>query len=189
MEVNTQLNDNWVLNSENSDKQYESPAEKLVIDSITSKIIESQKFFNKNKYTNNKPIELNFGEPIELDFNVPPVPKKTIVRYRNYISKSQNWIGHVIELNDDFFTAKLEDLNNGGTNELAEFDIEDVSFGDRGLLKQGAVFYWSVGFANENGQHKKESFIRFKRAVKYEEVDFDNLMDEADDIYNDLNWE
>lgn len=179
----THLKDNWILDAVHSDKPSENLEEQIVMDSIQSELKK-----NKN-ILNNK--ETDFGVELNnLQFNVPNIFEKVSPNYKNYITKSQNWIGYVIKLTDDSFTAKLEDQNNPTTYELAEFDIEDdVSEGDLELLKPGAVFYWSVGFANQNGQQIKQSFIRFKRALIMDESDFDGLMNKADELYDSINWD
>jgi hypothetical protein len=176
------LKDNWILEAEHSDKVNTSEIEKILMDSINSQINENKELLNDNE--TNYRIELN-----KLNILTPQISKKPYPKYKNYISKSQNWIGYVISIDKETFSAKLEDINNPTTYEIAEFELNDISPGDLNLLKLGAIFYWSVGFGNQNGQHIKQSFIRFKRAALIHEEEFDKLMDEADNIYKNLTWD
>lgn len=108
----------------------------------------------------------------------------------DYSINTQIWIGYIEELYDDSFTAKLYDKDDLTTYELAEFSIhEDVSDGDKDLLKIGAIFYWSLVSANKNGQVKKESFIRFKRSIPVQVREFDSVLDQADKLNDNIIWE
>lgn len=108
---------------------------------------------------------------------------------KNYFYKTQKWIGHVIEIRDDEFVAKLEDITKGGTNEIGEFDINEISEEDKSLLKTGATFYWSIGYANEGSQVKKESIIRFQRVFNWDEDDYNESLDRASNLSDKLNWD
>lgn len=108
----------------------------------------------------------------------------------DYSVNTQIWIGYIDELYEDSFTAKLYDKADSTTYEIAEFSIqEDVSDGDKELLKVGAIFYWSLVSANKNGQVKKESFIRFKRSIPVKVQEFDSLLDQADKLNDNIIWE
>src|SRR5450432_3570477 len=70
----------------------------------------------------------------------------------NHFSKTQRWVGHISKIGKTDFEAKLEDLTNPGTYEIAEFDLEEISPEDRLLVQRGATFYWSIGYSHDNGQ-------------------------------------
>ena len=75
------------------------------------------------------------------------------------------WSGRVTELfNDRFFAALSDDVDPSNADEEAEIPIEEVSEIDRGLIKAGALFYWSIGYRiRPSGQRSRESMIRFRR--------------------------
>ncbi len=62
------------------------------------------------------------------------------------------------------FVALVPNRTNPG-NPLEEiFPISDVNDADLGLLKPGAVFYWTMGYRiNEGGVKTKGSELRFRR--------------------------
>ncbi|NVN93985.1 MAG: hypothetical protein HXX18_01750 [Bacteroidetes bacterium] len=182
MNSDTVFNDHWILDRDYSNKCDLSFQNEVILQTLNSKINEKK---NSIQVTN------TFSEIEKNDtiFNIPNIFNELTPNYRNYISKSQNWVGYVIELTKDEFTAKLIDKNDPTTYEVAQFDIDEVSKGDIGLLKKGALFYWSVGYANQNGQVIKQSLIRFKRSIDITFDDFDRIIDKANDIGGKIKWE
>jgi len=109
---------------------------------------------------------------------------------KEYYKKTQRWLGTIIATHEEFFTAKLEDLTSPGTYEIASFDVEDVSLGDRELIAVGKVFYWSVGYyVAKDGQIKKESLIRFQRLPQWVDADIDEVTDKARSLHDSINWD
>jgi hypothetical protein len=114
------------------------------------------------------------------DFKLPDFSKFSILDLKNYSSNIQNWIGYVLALNAKSFKAKLEDLTDGGTHEIGDFDIEEnVSPEDLTLVKKGAIFYLSVGSMYRHGQKENTSILRFQRLVLWTESNFDSYLDRA----------
>lgn len=182
MNSTTVLTDHWVLDKEYSNKAEASYVSEIMMDTINSKIKERERSLNeKQTVVENKSDKMFFQLP---DFNLSTTPN-----YKNYMSKSQNWIGHIIEIRESEFDAKLADKNNSNTHEIAIFELKEVSEGDLELLKIGAVFYWSIGYAVLNGQITKQSLIRFKRSIDLTESEFDHIVDKANDLRRDLNWD
>lgn len=179
MSFETKQHENWVIDAVFSDNR-ENKYQEFLQESISS-IIEQTKNIEDNPLISSER-KVSFENLPSI--NIYPSPK-----HNNYMSKSQNWVGHVIEINNDEFTAKLEDKNNPTTYELAEFSVEDVSHGDREMLKLGALFYWSVGYANQDGQVLKQSLLRFKRSVDITEAEFDTISNNANEIFNNLTWD
>lgn len=107
----------------------------------------------------------------------------------NYSTTLQKWKGIVTEITESGFKAELEDQTNPGTKEVASFDLEEISPDDQKLIEIGAVFYWSIGYKNQNGQVTKESLIRFQRIADWKEKDYDAAADRASSIYESLNFE
>lgn len=106
-----------------------------------------------------------------------------------YIKSSQNWIGHIISINEVSFKAKLIDKSNPTTYEIADFDLTDIDEGDLTLLENGAVFYWSVAYGIIRRQVTKMSFLRFKRSIPLEIEEFDLIHENAHRVNNLLTWE
>lgn len=106
---------------------------------------------------------------------------------QNYSRKTQRWQGYILELNSDRFVAKLEDLTKpGGTYEILEFDLSDVSPDDLPLVQIGSIFYWSIGSVMTNGQLKRQSILRFKRVALWSELDYDSATDLFDKFKENL---
>jgi len=152
------------------------------IDSLIKKNIFVQNY--------NETIINNYNDDDNDFYSVSKVITSSRSKYTNSISNSQNWIGYITEITDDDFTAILEDKNNPTTNETAKFDIMDVSTGDIEMLKLGALFYWSVGYANIDGQVMKQSLIRFKRSIEIlDSNEFDIIVDHAKHLKENINWD
>lgn len=182
MGIETNIKDHWVLDSEYSDKRESSYENQIVLDTINSIISERKNaLLESNSSLNN--------ELKTTSFVLPNIFTKPFPKYKNYISRSQNWVGYVTKISKNKFTAKLIDKNKPTTYEVAQFEKEEVSDGDLNLLKVGAIFYWSVGFANQNGQSIKQSLIRFKRSVSITEEEFDKIIDDAQNLYNSIDWD
>lgn len=102
-----------------------------------------------------------------------------------YYTKIQKWIGHVESVQNNKFTAILKDLTNGGTDEWAEFSIDEISPDDSALISKGAAFYMYIGFVFKNGTRKRESEIRFQRLGEFDENQINNLgLDLATSFFN-----
>jgi hypothetical protein len=89
------------------------------------------------------------------------------------------WEGHVVDVKDDSFTARLDDLMTG-THDQAEFFVSDLSNFDRSLLAPGAVFYWTIGYkVAPGGQRSRDSQIRFRRLPKWSHREIERIRKEA----------
>ena len=79
----------------------------------------------------------------------------------------QLWQGRVEKVGTDEFVATLFDKTHPlSSPEQVSISIEDVNLEDRELLRPGAVFYWSIGYANYyKGPRQRTSRIRFRRLV------------------------
>lgn len=82
-----------------------------------------------------------------------------------YYVELQEFDGKVLDINVDegIFTAELTSKQKPEEILRAEFDVDDVDKGDRGLFKQGALFIWKVGKEENNGTQQKISQIVFRR--------------------------
>lgn len=136
---------------------------------------------------------LNLSENIEMykgpDFPIEHFNKRVVNENEYYYSKTQNWLGHIESISQNSFFAKLKDLTNGGTDEIVELEIEEVSDEDKSLICIGAAFYWSIGYSHENGQVSRKSIIRFQRLIELTEDDINLALDRANEIDCKLKWE
>lgn len=105
-----------------------------------------------------------------------------------HYKKTQRWQGYITRIEDSYIEARLKDLNNGGTDELAEFYIDEISPSDRSLISLGAVFYWSLGYKYTNGQITKESLIRFQRLPAIKSIEFDHIVDSSKELSKSIDW-
>lgn len=108
---------------------------------------------------------------------------------KDYICGSQNWVCYVLNIQEDTFSAKLYDKSDPSTYEVAEFEIKEVPRGDRNLIREGAIFYWSVGYANnKSGQIIKLSLIRFRRSINWSSNEMEDILLEADRLNDNISW-
>ena len=173
---------NWILDSEHSNVANLADEDQFIIDSIEDKILHRKKLTDEAKTALESDEEESFKE-------IPKINRLPFFNYYSYFKKSQNWIGFVEEITQDEFRAKLIDESSPETYEVASFDKEEVSPNDRDFLKPGAVFYWSVGFENNNGQISKKSLIRFKRSVDFTRDDVDEIADQSSELMNSIIWD
>jgi hypothetical protein len=76
----------------------------------------------------------------------------------------QKWLGVVTGIRKKSFSADLINLTHQGYDEETEISIEEITDEDRGLIKLGSFFYWSIGYHHSySGQRTRMSQIRFKR--------------------------
>lgn len=126
----------------------------------------------------------------EFNFLFPPIElTQNKTQFKNYSKTLQSWIGHVVEIKDDVFIAELIDKTNGGTKEIAEFEMDSVSPSDIPLLKLGSSFYWSISKKNLNGQIINESFIRFQRVINWTFDDIDRVNEKTNNFLNNIKFE
>jgi hypothetical protein len=171
-----------LLDHQYSNVEVSSYEEQIILSALESKVDERKKIFNERKTE----IELYFKDDYQ---EVPKFQDLVGVSIKSYYGLAQHWIGIVESIEQNSFVAKLEDKTNQGTYEIATFEISEVSQSDRPLLSKGAIFYWSVGFATENGQIEKRSLLRFKRSVDFTDEDLDVVNDRAKYYNNSINWE
>lgn len=62
------------------------------------------------------------------------------------------------------FGAVVVALRGLPTEELVEFDLDEITPDDIQMVVPGAVFYWSIGYREErSGERSRSSIIRFRR--------------------------
>lgn len=119
----------------------------------------------------------------------PEVLLKEIDRVEDRFFSLQKWEGVVLEVKEDYFIARLHDLTVRGNEEEVELPLEEVSEGDRDLVKPGAVFYWHIGyFDSRTGQRKRESVTRFRRLPAWRQEELESAKSEVDKIRDSIGW-
>jgi len=175
----------WVIDNDFEDIGFER-IQKISIESIESQIRDLSTF-NVSDGVLIQGEDMDFLKFRKIKFKLPigQIFRKQLYFYK----KTQNWIGVVDKIVNTNFHAKLFEKNKSSTYEIAEFDFNEVSKSDLSLIKIGAVFYYSIGFASNNGQIKKESFLRFQRSVPFDNDDVDSIENKVQKFDGNILWE
>lgn len=102
----------------------------------------------------------------------------------------QEWEGYVTEVNGEEFKAHLIDLSETDIEETAEFSINEVSSIHKELVKEGAIFRWSIGYERiRGGTKRKVSSIIFRRLPAWTKRDLSKSISEVESFQNNIIWE
>lgn len=104
----------------------------------------------------------------------------------------QEWEGHIIEVSDETFTARLADITAGERHdgEEVQLPIGDLTDDDREILAPGRVFRWSIGYQRSRaGSKKRVSQIVFRRLPQWTEKDLADAKEEARQLSTSIKWE
>ena len=77
----------------------------------------------------------------------------------------QEWEGHVVEIGDEEFTARLADVTAGASYEREEavIPLAEISDGDAARMREGSIFRWVIGYERSSaGTKKRVSQIVFR---------------------------
>lgn len=193
MEAKTSLENHWALDAKapytsNKERNFEDTIVSNAIDAEIEKLIDvNDSGTEKNGEPGNSSSE-NASETLnfDLDSNIFSLIPHT--NYKSYVNRTQRWMGHIISISGDAFTAKLEDINSPGTFEVGDFELREVPEADKTLIKLGAAFYWSVGYSYLNGTVAKTSTIRFQRLANWTTSEYDEAADRANELFKKLKW-
>ena len=117
---------------------------------------------------------------------VVPLPTRT---ERAHLRALQVWEGVVVAANEESFVARLYDRQRPSRPEEAEFPLSDIAEGDLGLLAEGAVFYWTIGYIiTPGGQRTRTSTIRFRRLPVWTEQELKDAETRAVQTAELLEW-
>jgi len=150
-------------------------------------------------------ISNQFKEKEEEDKKNPEISQsdlnydKSIPDLKNFFIQKGNtdrfmetvsWQGYIesISEKEKAIYGRMRELYKNGTDESVEFDFNDVSDDDKELVKIGAIFYYSIGYALRKGQRIKMAILRFKRNVKFSGLDVDNITGNAHRLSLGVNW-
>ena len=121
---------------------------------------------------------------------LPELRSITKSRTQSDFVSLQKWEGVVTDIREDFFTARLINLTNNAPDETAEFPLEEISEDDHPLLKEGAIFYWNIGYRNKySGQRERVSLVRFRRLPVWQKDEINAAQKEAENLLEILKME
>ncbi len=187
--MNTSLNRHWVIDN-NLFTDETQAIDKTVIEGTLQNKIEKRLNELKSLSTKNEDYNDPSNRQDSIAFELPSYKKDySIIENIKSFVRSQRWVGHITAIHDEYFEAKLTDITNPTTYEIGEFDLSDISSGDKELISIGAAFYWSIGRAVTNGQVENKSLIRFQRVVPWNVSALNKVVDRAEDVFENLNWE
>ena len=152
-----------------------------VIEKYAADLEKFDKFTQYRNYLNEWDKEPVFELPlIQNNFDIQ--------NQKKFSKKVQKWKGVVLEIYENYFEAKLFDLTNpSNIYEIGELDNDDISPDDKHLLKEGSIFYWTVGHFMDNGQITKRSELRFQRLITLDDSDMEDIFLTVDSKFNKLN--
>lgn len=189
----TTYSSNFILSYRTSQPSDENDA-----DLFQGVIKRPQQFFQENYNIGNETISVpkihitptapNSQESQNAKFNFKSL-NKFRQGIRAFSTLKQSWKGVVLEICGDEFEAKLQDLSNPGTYEVATLSTEDICKEDLELFSRGAVFYMAIGRTIENGTQQNVHTLRFQRLPAWTSVEIDKAADWADDIDKSIKWE
>ena len=112
------------------------------------------------------------------------------ISYREIDDKFVQWIGRVLEVNGDFFTARIDPIRQRSTSKIAKFNIKNVIVLNEEQMEEGATFYWTVGlFRNTHGSFVKRSEIRFRFPIIPNKQAVDELaLLKAQELFDGIGW-
>ena len=104
--------------------------------------------------------------------------------------KFVQWIGRVLEINGDTFTARIDPIRQKTTSKIAKFNVNKVVMVNQEQMEEGATFYWTVGlFRNKKGMYVKKSEVRFRFPIIPNKQAVDELaMIEAQKLFDGIGW-
>lgn len=113
--------------------------------------------------------------------DIPIVSPPVVVRAHERFEVLQWYKGIVLSTNQDCFWARLENNTDSTQNdEEAEFPLDEISYDDRKLVRNGAVFYWYIGYHDSaSGQRTRQSVIRFRRLPALRRDDIEKAREKA----------
>ncbi|WP_155942703.1 hypothetical protein [Pseudoxanthomonas suwonensis] len=98
----------------------------------------------------------------------------------------QFWEGIVLDVEDDEITVRLTDKTSGQPDCEASLSLSEVDEEDRDLVREGAVFYWHVGYEMRPSGRKRSSMIRFRRMPAWTKTDLKRVENRADELFKRL---
>ncbi len=112
------------------------------------------------------------------------------ITFKEVDDKFVQWIGRVLEIEGDTFTARIDPIRQKSTSKIARFNINKVVVLNGDQMEEGATFYWTVGlFRNAKGFFVKRSEVRFRFPIIPNRHAVDELaMVKAQELFDGIGW-
>ena len=157
----------------NPNESFDNIPEYLIPDEMPFK---TPKGSGPNKSLPIKPISAD--SDADFPAEIPPVAiaPPYIVPLKGVFKLLNLWEGRITEVRDSEFDAIITDKTNPDfADELVTIDKSEITPDDFSMIKQGAVFYWSVGYSDYPGRGRaRESKIRFRRLMGWTEAEINH---------------
>jgi hypothetical protein len=94
----------------------------------------------------------------------------------------QDWVGDVVQVSTTGFLARVADRSNPkNAPEEVDLAFDEVSPSDLPLVREGARFYWSIGYCDTpEGQRERVSALRFARVPRLSQAFTKRVLADAD---------
>lgn len=113
----------------------------------------------------------------------PPGKQRLRVAPGSRFLRQQEWLGRVEAIEKDGFRAVLSDLMRITDDEEAFLSWYLVQPDDEPLVKEGALFYWVIGYRLEGNTRRGESRVLFKRSIGWSTTERDEAEAEAERLW------
>ena len=115
-------------------------------------------------------------EAVALPVLTEPLPKVTAPHVR----VTQNWEGVVTEVADQFFSARIAPLADGGPEFVVDIAMDRVDDDDLPLVVPGAPLYLTIGFMSLGvGRKSQLTTIRLRRLPRWSRLDPNGWLERA----------
>lgn len=122
---------------------------------------------------------------------IPRIPTTVALAEKRQIVL-QEWEGHVLEIYEHTFTARLSDLTSRDMQEQeeADFPIDDLAEDEKKLLQRGAVFRWLIGYqVTKGGTKTRISQIVMRRLPQWTQSELESGKLEGKRLAAAISWE
>lgn len=123
-------------------------------------------------------IRWSIPEPLVSPPDLPP-------SHENFITLAK-WRGRILEANGSTFRALLFPVVGEESQTMAEIHVENIDREDRHLIRNGAAFYWSVGYLDRPSGRIQASYIRFTRVPPWSSRDLAEAESRARELLNEF---
>ena len=101
---------------------------------------------------------------------------------KEHFNAFQKWVGVILSVDRDVFTARLTPVVGEGSDQEAEIYLNEVVEEDHNLIQPGAVFYWSIGYLDRPSGRLRASVIRFQRLPAFTDEDIEAARAKASEL-------
>ena len=125
------------------------------------------------------PDDASSTQDASLAKEVTPSPRQIVAHH---------WECTVASVSGDMFTAVLRSLRDPDDSDKdAEIPVDEVTEDDRELLRPGAVFYWTIGYAiTASGTRTRQSELKFRRLPAWTAKDLVAVEKDASELFANL---